>query len=58
LNFTGRGEDRGLHVVVARVDRRDALVDVGFAHSGDAQLARHQAHARRKARQARFHLQR
>ena len=56
LNFTGRGQDRRLHVVVARVDRRDALVDVGFAHSRDAKLARHEAHSCRKAREARFHL--
>ena len=56
LNFARRGQDRRLHVVVARINRRDALIDVRFAHSRDAQFARHQAHSRREARQARFHL--
>ena len=45
-----------MHVAVAGINRRDALIDVGFSHSRDAQFARHQAHSRREARQARLHL--
>ena len=50
LNFTRRGQDRRLHVGVSRVNRRDALVDIGFAHSRDAQFPRHQAHSGGKTR--------
>ena len=55
-NFAGRGEDGGLHICVPCVNRRDALVNVGFAHARDAKLARNQPHARREVSEARFHL--
>ncbi len=56
LNFTWRSENCRCDVIMARVNRRDALIDVRFSHPSHAHLARQETHARRKTRQARFHL--
>ena len=39
LNFAGRGENRGLHAGVLRIDRRGALLDLRFGEAGGAQFA-------------------
>ena len=54
LNFAGRGENRGLHVLVLRVDRGDALLDLGFGQPGGAQFAVKEPRGAGQALQARL----
>ena len=56
LNPGGRGEDGGFDLGILRVERRDALLDVGFEKPGDAQLAGVEAPLDAQPREARLDL--
>ena len=56
LDFAGGGEDCGVHVRIAGVDRADAFFDVRFAEAGDAKFAVKHADAGNAAAKARQDL--
>ncbi len=53
LHFAWSRQHRGVHIIVAFVNRRDALLDVRFTQPGDAQFAMKKSRARYQTRESR-----
>ncbi len=56
LNAGRRGENRGFSIGILRVERRHALLDIGFENSRDAQLARVKTLRNTQLQQPRLHF--